>query len=168
VSANVSTTNPEPLSPDTAGPLGPTVHLVQVRLGPLPAAHVHSWVRYARDVLGAVPTDAGGEGIWLPADAVGGFEQYLTQWSDAAGDADPFVWDGEIDREEVEYLFHAFFRVATHLSMQADAAGAQAPADSEPFYRTLVFGLLHALDQEGDATSEFSQHLRSFWPGLEA
>jgi hypothetical protein len=42
-----------------------------------------------------------------------------------------------------------------------------APAASEAFYRALVAGLLTALDQEGDATSEFSEHLRSFWPGLE-
>jgi len=30
----------------------------------------------------------------------------------------------------------------------------------------LVERFLDALDREGDATSEFSEHLRSFWPGI--
>ena len=78
-----------------------------------------------------------------------------------------FTWEGEVPREEAEYLFHAFFRVATHLSAEAETRGPRAPEGSDRFYRCLVAGLLTALDQEGDATSEFSEHLRAFWPGLE-
>lgn len=153
--------------PDIVLDSSPTVRQVQVRLGPLPSEHVHAWVQYATHVLETVASEPGGPGVWLPADAVAGFESYLAAWSSEAEAANPFVWEGDIPQEEAEYLFHAFFRVATHLATQAESAGAQAPDDSEPFYRTLVSGLLHALDQEGDATSEFSQHLRAFWPGLE-
>jgi hypothetical protein len=145
----------------------PTVGQVHVRLGPLPSDSARSWIGYARDVLAAVPTEAGGEGVWLPADAVAGFEQFLDDWALAADESDTFRWRGEIPREQAEYLFHAFFRVATHLSARAETTGPMAPVESEPFYRTLVGGLLTALDQEGDATSEFSEHLRAFWPGLE-
>jgi hypothetical protein len=140
---------------------------VHVRLGPLPSESVQSWLDYAQGVLAAVPTEAGGEGVWLPSDAIAGFERYLGEWSFAADQGPVFVWEGEIPREEAEYLFHAFFRVATHLSARAEASGPMAPVASEPFYRALVSGLLTALDQEGDATSEFSEHLRAFWPGLE-
>jgi hypothetical protein len=145
----------------------PTVGHVHVRLGPLASASAQSWIGYAEQVLSAVPTEAGSDGVWLPADAVAGFEQYLGQWSLAAERGPVFTWEGEIPREEAEYLFHAFFRVATHLSAQAEASEPMAPAASEAFYRALVAGLLAALDHEGDATSEFSEHLRSFWPGLE-
>lgn len=140
---------------------------VHVQLGPLPAVHVTAWIGYAREVLDAVPSEAGGGGIWLPANAVAGFRRYLDDWARTADTKDPFTWEGDVPRDEAEYLFHAFFRVATHLSARAEHAGSQAPAESDPFYRMLVGGLLTALDQEGDATSEFSEHLRSFWPGLE-
>ena len=140
---------------------------VHVQLGPLPSKGALIWIDYARQVLSSVPTEAGGEGVWLPADAVAGFERYLDAWSDAAHESDSFAWEGEVAREEAEYLFHAFFRVATHLSAQAEASGPMAPEGSDAFYRALVGGLLTALDQEGDATSEFSEHLRAFWPGLE-
>ena len=143
------------------------MNCVQVRLGPIPSEHVNAWVTYANHVLDTVATDAGGSGVWLPADAVAGFEAYLAAWSAVADESDTFVWEGDVPQEEAEYLFHAFFRVATHLATQAETQGRQAPEGSEPFYRTLVSGLLHALDQEGDATSEFSQHLRAFWPGLD-
>jgi hypothetical protein len=145
-----------------------TVAIVHIRLGPLPSKSVNAWVGYARRVLAAVPTAPGGEGVWLPADVISGFERYLDEWSRAAERTDPFTWEGEVPREEAEYLFHAFFRMATHLSTTAQATGPQAPAESEAFYHALVAGLLTALDREGDATSEFSEHLRAFWPGLEA
>ena len=155
-----------PGSVDTLAGATPPVGQVHVRLGPLPSESVHSWIGYARDVLDAVPTEAGGDGVWLPADSVAGFEHFLGEWARAADAAVTFNWEGELPREEVEYLFHAFFRVATHLSARAETEGPMAPADSEPFYRALVGGLLTALDQEGDGTSEFSEHLRAFWPGL--
>lgn len=145
----------------------PTVGQVFVRLGPVPSESVHSWVGYAQEVLAAVPTEAGGDGVWLPSDAVAGFEQYLDTWTRAADEAPMFTWEGEVPREEAEYLFHAFFRVATHLSAEAETRGPRAPDGSDRFYRCLVSGLLTALDQEDAATSDFSEHLRAFWPGLE-
>jgi hypothetical protein len=139
---------------------------VHLRLGPIPVAGARDWLRYAREVVASVPDEPGGDGVWLPADAVAGFDIYLTAW-EAACDEDPFVWDGEVDRAEVEYLFHAFFRLVTHLAEQAERTGTvRAPPSSDAFYRTLVTGLLDALDRQGDSTSEFSEHLRAFWPGL--
>jgi hypothetical protein len=139
---------------------------VYVRLGPLETQSARAWIDYARTVLDAVSTEAGGDGVWLPADAVAGFERFLAEWTRAA-EADPFTWEGEVPREEAEYLFHAFFRVATHLATEAEAGGRRAPDESDAFYHALVAGLLTALDHEGEATSEFSEHLRAFWPGLE-
>lgn len=139
---------------------------MHLRLGPVSADGARDWLRYAREVVASVPADPGEDGVWLPADAVAGFDTYLTAWEAACAE-DPFVWEGEVDLVEVEYLFHAFFRLVTHLAEQAERTGdVRAPASSDAFYQSLVSGLLDALDREGDPTSEFSEHLRSFWPGL--
>ena len=144
----------------------PKLASVQLRLGPIPLESAQDWLAYAREVVGSVPTEPGGAGVWLPEDAIAGFNTYLTAWENACVE-EPFVWVGEVDRLQVEYLFHAFFRLVTHLAEQAERTGdVRAPESSEQFYRTLVTGLLDALDQGGDSTSEFSEHLRSFWPGL--
>jgi hypothetical protein len=42
-----------------------------------------------------------------------------------------------------------------------------APPESDEFYKALVTSFLTALDEEGHGSQEFSEHLRSFWPGLE-
>ena len=54
--------------------------------------------------------------------------------------------------------------VAQHCA--AERGYAQAPPESEEFYRVLVTSFLHALEAEGQGSQEFSEHLRSFWPGL--
>ena len=38
--------------------------------------------------------------------------------------------------------------------------------DGDAFYANLVTSMVEALEQEGASSSEFSQHLRSFWPGI--
>ena len=42
-----------------------------------------------------------------------------------------------------------------------------SPPGARMFYVVLVHGLLDALAAEGPGAAEFSDHLRSFWPGLE-
>lgn len=141
---------------------------MQVHIGPVPAASVSTWVAYARTALTQVVDEPGSEGVWLPEDTVGTFEDFLDSWEAAARTEDPVRWSADIAPDEAEYLSHAFFRIATNLAAQAEERGhSLAPAEGQEFYRELVRAFLGALDTEGHGSQEFAEHLRSFWPGLE-
>ena len=117
-----------------------------------------AWLAYARGVVAAVVRQ-------LPVQVAAGFSGYLEEWADAAASSgDVFVWEGEAEPEEVEYLLHAFFKLAQTVAEQPEEH--PMPADAQLFYTTLVTALLNALRSENRATSEFVEHLAPFWPGL--
>lgn len=141
---------------------------MQVQIGPVPAASVTAWVGYARKALEGVVGEPGSDGVWLPDDTVDTFVRYLDDWEAAATGVEEMRWEHEVPADEAEYLSHAFFRVASNLAARAEDRGfSEAPPESEEFYRMLVTSFLRALEAEGQGSQEFSEHLRSFWPGLE-
>lgn len=146
-----------------------TLPRMHVTLGPIPSPSVRAWVTDARSVLekmAAEPAEPGQEGVWLPADVVETFLTYLAMWEKAAS-GDDFRWEGEIATEQAEYLMHAFFRLAHYLSETLEDRGYRYMSEAgDEFYRALVTSMVEALEHEGTSSSEFSQHLRSFWPGL--
>ncbi len=140
-----------------------------VDIGPVTSSSVTSWVGYARKALDEVIGDPGTDDVWIPEDTVATFTRYLDTWEAEAAHLDSFHWTSDIPADEAEYLSHAFFRIASNLSARADERGyTMAPPESEEFYRALVTSFLAALAEEGSGSAEFSEHLRSFWPGLEA
>jgi hypothetical protein len=141
---------------------------VRVQIGPVASTSVTSWVGYARKTLDTVVSDPGGDGVWLPDDTIATFTAYLDRWDEEARTTDPFRWTADVPPDEAEFLSHAFFRIVTHLAAEAEERGyTMAPPESDEFYRALVESFLAALDAEGPASQEFSEHLRAFWPGLE-
>ena len=141
---------------------------MHVEIGPVAADSVTSWVGYARKALDEVVGEPGSDGVWIPDDTIATFTHYLDEWEAGAVGVDEFHWTSEIPADEAEYLSHAFFRIASNLANRAEERGfALAPPESEEFYRALVSAFLAALDAEGQSSQEFSEHLRSFWPGLE-
>jgi hypothetical protein len=139
-----------------------------VEIGPVSADSVTAWVGYARKALDEVVGEPGSDGVWIPDDTIATFTSYLDQWEDAATGVDELHWTSEIPADEAEYLSHAFFRIASNLANKAEERGfAMAPPESDEFYKALVTSFLAALDAEGQSSQEFSEHLRSFWPGLE-
>ena len=139
-----------------------------VEIGPVTATSVTSWVGYARKALDEVLGEPGSDGVWIPDDTVATFTSYLDIWEAEATRGDSFHWTSDIPADEAEYLSHAFFRIASNLAARADERGyTMAPPESQEFYRALVTSFLAALDEEGSGSAEFSEHLRSFWPGLE-
>jgi len=142
--------------------------VVRVQIGPVPATSVTAWVGYARKALVGVVGEPGSDGVWLPDDTIQTFVRYLDAWEAAATGVDEMRWDHEVPADEAEYLSHAFFRVASNLAARAEERGySEAPAESGVFYRMLVTSFLRALEAEGQGSQEFSEHLRSFWPGME-
>lgn len=139
-----------------------------MQIGPVSATSVTAWVGYARQALDGVVGDPGSDGVGLPDDTVETFVAYLDDWEAAATGVEEMRWEHEVPADEAEYLSHAFFRVANNLAARSEERGyAEAPPESEAFYRMLVSSFLRALEAEGQASLEFSEHLRSFWPGLE-
>jgi hypothetical protein len=99
------------------------------------------------------------------AEVVKSFRQYLDQWALVAKRGGEFKWSAEVDLEEVEYLVHAFYRVASLATEAATARGRRLmPPEAEPFYASLVHGLLDALESAGTPAAEFAEELRQFWP----
>jgi hypothetical protein len=141
---------------------------VLVEIGPVTASSVTAWVGYARKALDEVVGEPGSEGVWIPDDTVATFCTYLDTWEAEAARGDSFHWSSDIPADEAEYLSHAFFRIASNLANRAEERGyTMAPPEGEEFYRALVTSFLAALQAEGAGSAEFSEHLRSFWPGLE-
>ena len=79
-----------------------------------------------------------------------------------------FKWTAEVDLEEVEYLVHAFYRVASRAADAAEQRGSRLmPPEGQAFYAALVLGVLDALESAGTPAAEFAGELRQFWPGFE-
>lgn len=138
---------------------------MEVRVGPVSAASAVAWVRYARGVL---DTPGDGEVPSVDPATVDAFRDYLNLWERHAAAGDPFVWEGEVNPERLEYLAHSFARIVEHLATVAGTVGAiGAPPEGDEFYQALVLAIINTLDLYGsDATQGFSEQLRDRWPGL--
>ncbi len=125
------------------------------------------WIAYARTVLAQSMTGTQIGARALPAEVIEAFELLLAAW-EAAADRDlTFVWEAEIEPEQVVYLLHAFFDLATGLAAAAEKRGFPvSPPEGDEFYRALVVSLLDALEREGGPNRDFAVDLRSRWPGL--
>jgi hypothetical protein len=137
---------------------------MRVEIGPVEASSARAWIAFARDVIGQRRAH---DAQTLPGDVRAGFEAYLSEWEDAI-EGDEVRWESEVDVELLEYLVHAFYRVATRLAEEAERRGSRiSPPEGEAFYRCVVTGLLDALSRSGNGRAAFAEELRSFWPGYE-
>lgn len=127
-------------------------------MGPVSPESATAFVDYADAVL-----DTGGAD--LPADVVEAFRAYLSEWRLLASQGGDFQWDTDVATDTAEYLVLAFFRLAERLQEVAVIHGPAGPPAAGEFYRLLVAALLDGLIDEGQASAEFAEHLRSFWPG---
>ena len=138
----------------------PILERVRIEVGPVRSFSVLSWVAYAHATLDR------NEGQ-MPDDVVLGFRALLGEWAAVAEQRPKFRWVTDLPMDVVEYMVHAFYRIAQRLADEAELRGhAIAPADSDEFYWALVRSLLAALSDGGGSAGEFAEHLRAFWPGL--
>ena len=131
---------------------------MHVEVGPASPESAVAFVDYANSVLDRDVAD-------LPEDVVDPFRRYLAEWRSLASVGAAFHWDTEVPADTAEYLVLAFYRLAQRLEETAATSGPAAPPAAEEFYRLLVNALLDGLVAEGNASAEFAEHLRSFWPG---
>lgn len=137
---------------------------MRVVIGPVSAHSARIWLAYARDVVAELGKLAPDE-CFATSEVRRIFAGYLTDWIRAAR-GDEFVWEREIEPEQVEYHVHAFHQVAMMLARREERTGEpQAPAGGEDFYAAVLTGTLNALEAEGQASAAFARHLGEFWPG---
>jgi hypothetical protein len=145
-------------------PATPRLDEMRVEIGPVEASSARAWIAFAREVLAQRRAH---DAETLPDDVRDGFEGYLAEW-EAAARGEQLRWESEVDVELLEYLVHAFYRVATRLAEEAERRCSRAsPPEGEAFYRCLVSGLLDALSSAGNGHASFADELRPFWPGYE-
>jgi hypothetical protein len=141
---------------------------VQVDIGPIPASSAKAFIEFARAVLEGYGLDDKPVDDELGAEVVASFRSYLDQWARVAKRGGEFKWSGEASLEEVEYLVHAFYRLAGRATAAAEERGRKLmPPEGAEFYNALVLGLLDALEAAGTPAAEFAEELRQFWPGMD-
>jgi hypothetical protein len=139
---------------------------MEVRIGPVSCGSARAWVGFARGVL-AEDDGRAASATGLPDDVVARFVAYLDAWDAEADRGDPFIWNGEVDPEQLEYLAHGFLRIVDHLVEAAGRPdGTGMPEEGDEFYQALVSSIIENLSRQGRAESEFSEQLRERWPGL--
>lgn len=101
----------------------------------------------------------------LPEDVRSTFDTYIIEWRALAAEGPTVVWAKEIEVEVCEYLVLAFYRLAQEVDDAHRGNEPVRPTAAIPFYQALVDALLLAMSESGTAAAEFSDQLRSFWPG---
>jgi hypothetical protein len=140
---------------------------VLVEVGPVPSTSVIAWVVYARAVLSGFGLRGANVEADLGAEVVQAFRGYLEEWEATAARSSEFKWSADVNPESVQYLVHAFYRVAQRLADAAEQRGTRLmPPEAEAFNTSLVTGLLDSLEAEGEPMAAFAEELRGFWPGL--
>jgi hypothetical protein len=131
---------------------------MQVEVGPVSSASAVAFADFAEGVLSERGPD-------LPVDVREAFVSYLATWRSEAAAGPTLVWRTEVPVEVAEYLVLAFYRLAQQVDADRPGPDPLVPVDATAFYQALVKGLLGAMAESGPGTAEFSDHLRSFWPG---
>lgn len=146
-----------------------TVVGMRVVIGPVGTDSARAWIAHARltldelEVLAPVQCDAIPESRPI-------FSSYVDEWARVADHGvDPFMWEAELEPEQVMFHMHAWHKVAEALVRRAEVTGEHVlPAEAQDFYRAVLRGMLDALAAEGPEYASFTQHLAAFWPGQES
>lgn len=137
---------------------------MHVHVGPLPSETASAWIAFARSVL---DDGLGAETPDLSPEVRAGFAAFLGEWETVARASPTFLWETDVDPEQVEFLALALHRVASELSEAAVRRGyGLMPEAGAPFYRAVVTAFLDAMGGESRALAAYSEELRSSWPGL--
>ncbi len=136
-----------------------------VALGPLPSESVLAYTSLARVQLDELQRTPVGD-VALNDDLLTRFDAFHQEWEALAAASPQFVWHRDLDREEVEWVTHGFFRI---VEVVASTGGPPTGFGEEggAFYRALVMTLLDALERESDCGAGFACNLRDCWPFLE-
>lgn len=115
--------------------------MVPVRIGPVPSASVLAWSTSARQTIETIRRRPELE---VPPDVVEGFAHLVSTWTAVAEAADPFDWQAEMDRDEIQRLSTQWMRLAT-IAREPGSEIHPAPPEGQAFYDALAESMLAAL-----------------------
>lgn len=139
---------------------------MRVHIGPLPSEGVLAWITYARGVMADRTAPDADPAARLSPDVVAGFVSFLDDWEEVARSSETFLWETDVDPEQVEFLALALFKIAVSLDDQVGGTGRPPAADD--FYQAFVTSFLDAMTAENEALAAYAEELRSSWPDLDA
>jgi len=123
------------------------------------------FIRYARGVLAERSSTETPEDTRVAPEVLQGFLGFLDEWESIAERASTFLWETDVDAEQIEFLALALFKIASSLDTPARGSSG-APLPGELFYRSFVNAFLDAMSAENRSLAAYAEELRSSWPGL--
>jgi hypothetical protein len=136
-----------------------------VHVGPISSDGVTEWIAYARGILDERQRASAPDS--LPPEVLAGFAGFLDEWEAVAGRSSTFLWETDVDPEQIEFLALALYRLASDLAEAAERRGyGLMPPEGLLFYRVVVNGFLDAMTAESRSLAAYAEELRSTWPGL--
>ena len=119
------------------------------RIGPASAESARVWLTVARANLETMVAAGPKAPFRIPPEIVGRFRVILDEWQDEAA-SEPFVYEGEEDRERARMLLTYWLNIISLTEAQRTALGvAEWPPESVPFEDAVGRSILGSL--RGDA-----------------
>lgn len=141
---------------------------MRVHVGPIPSDGASEWIAYARGVLDDPTSAQALESVRMAPEVLVGFLEFLDEWEAVARASPTFLWETDVDPEQIEFLALALFKIATSLATNPRPGHPGAPVEGELFYRSFVNAFLDAMAAENRSLAAYAEELRSSWPFLEA
>jgi hypothetical protein len=140
---------------------------VRVHVGPIPSEGVREWIAFARELLANREAADAPDALRLSDEVMAGFLGFLDEWEAIARSSDAFLWETEVDPEQIEFLAHALYKIAASFAEQYAASDLTiTPAGGALFYRSFVNAFLDAMSAESRSLAAYAEELRSTWPYL--
>lgn len=137
---------------------------MQVRLGPLEAAEMDGWLRFARRVLCDLRTEPGDMDSRYAASLLSEWCTLIDSWNhvliNRSPDTDHFVWEDTLEPDKAEYLLHSLQKTLHSATVAAWVSPEDLQAHGIVTLH-IMQRLIDALESEGTAHHEYVEQLRS-------
>ncbi len=132
-----------------------------VELGPVAAADVQSWTRFARRVITELRVDPGDlEGV-ATEDVLGQWSRLIDQWSTlSTAGPEMFRWSENLDCEVAEFLLHGLERCFHSPCVQNRITDTEADVH-KPFTVHVIHAFVDALVSEGVGHEQYADQIRA-------
>ncbi|NNE96185.1 MAG: hypothetical protein HKN24_09180 [Acidimicrobiales bacterium] len=136
-----------------------------VHIGPVGAAQMDGWLRFSRRVLCDLRTEPGDLGRTFAQNLLAEWNKLMDEWAAVldetmrAGQPD-FVWKGDLDPDEGEYLVYSLQRTIRSTTVAAWVSPEDLANHGLITYHVLK-RLIDSLESEGVAHHEFVEQMRA-------
>ena len=136
-----------------------------VQLGPVDSKQCDGWIRFARRVLCDLRTEPGDLESSFSQNIFTEWNRLIDEWSLRLAASGPrtmgqFIWRGELEPDNAEYLLHSLQR-ALHSATVAARVTPEDLEDHGPVTVHVMQCLIDALESQGEAHVEYVEQLRS-------